>query len=115
MPESRQGRHSSPPPPTACRDDDRGFQLYHSDPSGNYGGWKATAIGQNHQAAQNILKADYKDEVTLEEAVQLVIKARALARLRPPPALGGWLALQLAPGLCSTCLTGPARCLQECS
>ncbi len=25
-----------------------GFQLYLSDPSGNYGGWKATAIGQNH-------------------------------------------------------------------
>ena len=22
-----------------------GFQLYQSDPSGNYGGWKATAIG----------------------------------------------------------------------
>ena len=56
------------------RDDDSGFQLYHSDPSGNYGGWKATAIGQNHQAAQNILKTDYKEEVTLEEAVQLVIK-----------------------------------------
>ena len=26
-----------------------GFQLYLSDPSGNYGGWKATAIGQNFQ------------------------------------------------------------------
>ena len=26
-----------------------GFQLYLSDPSGNYGGWKATAIGQNYQ------------------------------------------------------------------
>jgi 20S proteasome subunit alpha 3 len=26
-----------------------GFQLYLSDPSGNYGGWKATAIGQNNQ------------------------------------------------------------------
>lgn len=27
----------------------RGFQLYVSDPSGNYSGWKATAIGQNYQ------------------------------------------------------------------
>ena len=27
-----------------------GFQLYQSDPSGNYGGWKATCIGSNHQA-----------------------------------------------------------------
>ena len=32
-----------------CRDKQRGYQLYQSDPSGNYGGWKATAIGANHQ------------------------------------------------------------------
>lgn len=51
-----------------------GFQLYQSDPSGNYGGWKATAIGANSQAAQNILKQDFKDEITLEEAVKLIIK-----------------------------------------
>ena len=31
-------------------DEHHGFQLYHSDPSGNYGGWKATAIGANNQA-----------------------------------------------------------------
>ena len=62
--------------PCTCRDEDRGFQLYHSDPSGNYGGWKATAIGQNHQAAQNILKQDYKEEINLEEAMQLVIKVK---------------------------------------
>ena len=24
-----------------------GFQLYQSDPSGNYGGWKGTCIGNN--------------------------------------------------------------------
>ena len=29
-----------------------GFQLYQSDPSGNYGGWKATCIGNNHQVSQ---------------------------------------------------------------
>jgi len=27
-----------------------GFQLYQSDPSGNFGGWKATCIGSNSQA-----------------------------------------------------------------
>ncbi len=27
-------------------DEHRGFQLYQSDPSGNYGGWMAQAIGQ---------------------------------------------------------------------
>ena len=57
-----------------CRDVTNGFQLYQSDPSGNYGGWKATAIGANSQGAQNILKQDFKDEITLEEAVKLVIK-----------------------------------------
>ena len=57
-----------------CRDVSNGFQLYQSDPSGNYGGWKATAIGANSQAAQNILKQDFKDEITLEEAVKLIIK-----------------------------------------
>ncbi|CAL0324681.1 unnamed protein product [Lupinus luteus] len=51
-----------------------GFQLCMSDPSGNYGGWKAGAIGANNQAAQSILKQDYKDEITREEAVQLAVK-----------------------------------------
>jgi 20S proteasome subunit alpha 3 len=49
-------------------DEHFGFQLYQSDPSGNYGGWKATAIGANHQAANSILKSDYKldDPPTME-------------------------------------------------
>lgn len=52
-----------------------GFQLYQSDPSGNYGGWLATAIGANFQAAQSILKSDYKaDETTLQEALLLAVK-----------------------------------------
>ena len=56
------------------RDEDWGFQLYQSDPSGNYGGWKATAIGANKQAAQNLLKQDYEEDITLEKAIKLVIK-----------------------------------------
>ena len=51
-----------------------GYQLYQSDPSGNYGGWKATAIGANSGAAQSILKADYRDDLTLAEALQLAVK-----------------------------------------
>ena len=51
-----------------------GFQLYQSDPSGNYGGWKATAIGANSGAAQSILKADYREDLTLDEALQLAVK-----------------------------------------
>ncbi|KAL7241616.1 hypothetical protein ACSBR1_014252 [Camellia fascicularis] len=55
-------------------DKNYGFQLYMSDPSGNYGGWKAAAIGANNQAAQSMLKQDYKGDITREEAVQLVLK-----------------------------------------
>jgi len=36
-----------------------GFQLYQTDPSGHYSGWKATVIGQNNQAGKGILKTDY--------------------------------------------------------
>ena len=67
----------------SCRDEDWGFQLYQSDPSGNYGGWKATAIGANKQAAQNLLKQDYEEDITSEKAIRLVIKV--LPSLRPTP------------------------------
>lgn len=39
-----------------------GFQLYQTDPSGNYSGWKATVIGQNNQAGKSLLKTDYNTE-----------------------------------------------------
>ncbi|KAB8346040.1 hypothetical protein FH972_023092 [Carpinus fangiana] len=55
-------------------DEQRRFQLYQSNPSGNYGGWKATSIGNNSQSAQSILKQDYKEDMTLEEAEGLAVK-----------------------------------------
>lgn len=54
-----------------------GYQLYTSDPSGNYGGWKAFSIGAGKQAAESILKTDYTDTITLEEAKKLVVKILA--------------------------------------
>ena len=54
-----------------------GFQLYTSDPSGNYGGWKAFAVGAGKQAAESILKSDYTDGMSLEDAKKLVIKILA--------------------------------------
>lgn len=51
-----------------------GFQLYQSDPSGNYSGWKATCIGANHSSATSLLKQDYKDDLSLEDARQLCLK-----------------------------------------
>lgn len=40
-------------------DTTHGFQLYQSDPSGNYSGWKATVIGANNQAGKSLLKNEY--------------------------------------------------------
>ncbi|XP_075242364.1 proteasome subunit alpha type-4-like [Convolutriloba macropyga] len=52
-----------------------GYQLYQSDPSGNYGGWKATCIGNNSQSAISILNQDYKiGEMSLADAKQLAVK-----------------------------------------
>jgi len=51
-----------------------GFQLYHSDPSGNYGGWKATAIGKNNSNSQSLLKQEYKEDITLKDALNLAMK-----------------------------------------
>ncbi|KAK9240198.1 nucleophile aminohydrolase [Lipomyces kononenkoae] len=50
------------------------FQLYQSNPSGNYGGWKATSVGANNATSQTLLKQDYKEDCTLSEACELAIK-----------------------------------------
>lgn len=57
-------------------DDQFGFQLYQSDPSGNYSGWKATVIGANNQAGKSLLKTDYNPEEipTTDEALRLAVK-----------------------------------------
>lgn len=47
-------------------DDRYQYQLYTSNPSGNFSGWKATSIGANNAAAQTLLKKDYKDDLTLD-------------------------------------------------
>lgn len=52
----------------------RQFQLYHSNPSGNYGGWKATSAGANHASAQSLLKQDYKEDCSLKDACALAVK-----------------------------------------
>jgi len=52
-----------------------GFQLYQSDPSGNYNGWKATCIGANEKGANSLLKQEYKEaSIPLSTALQLAIK-----------------------------------------
>lgn len=51
-----------------------GFQLYESDPSGNYSGWKATVIGQNKPAGKSILKTDYTENAPLAKNLKLAVK-----------------------------------------
>jgi len=58
-------------------DREYGFQLYQSDPSGNYGAWKATCIGANNQGAQSILKQSLEkenEEITLDKALKLAVR-----------------------------------------
>ena len=50
------------------------FQLYHSDPSGNYSGWKATCIGANNGTATSLLKQEYKEDISVEAAIELVLR-----------------------------------------
>ena len=58
-------------------DDRYGYQLYHSDPSGNYAGWQATCIGQNSTAAESQLKQEYKDDLDLHGAIKLAFAVLA--------------------------------------
>ena len=51
-----------------------GYQLYQSDPSGNYSGWKATVIGQNNQAGKSLLKTDYKEDSNVQSNLKLAVK-----------------------------------------
>ena len=51
-----------------------GFQLYQSDPSGNYSGWKATVIGQNNQSGKSILKTDYSENNDTLKNLKLDLK-----------------------------------------
>lgn len=51
----------------------RGFQLYVSDPSGNYGGWKATAMGASSGNATSHLKDEYKEGLSVPEALDLAV------------------------------------------
>lgn len=52
----------------------RQFQLYQSNPSGNYGGWKATSVGANNASAQSLLKQDYKEDCDLKEVCGMAVK-----------------------------------------
>ena len=55
----------------------RGFQLYDSDPSGNYASWKAHSTGKNSVTSVSSLKSDYAEGMTLKEGLALALKVLA--------------------------------------
>ena len=69
-----------------------GFQLYQSDPSGNFGGWKAIAIGANYLNGNGILKTDYDlaSPPSLDDAYQLALKvlSKTMDTTTPTPDKG---------------------------
>lgn len=63
-------------------DRQQGFQLYHTDPSGNYSGWKAKPMGANAAAAQGVLTEAIKegDKTLPDLAKAKEIAAKALSK-----------------------------------
>jgi len=55
-------------------DEVRGFQLYHTDPSGVFSGWKAYAIGVNNNTAQQILRQDWNEDMSSKDVLELTAK-----------------------------------------
>jgi 20S proteasome subunit alpha 3 len=51
-----------------------GFQIFRTEPSGNFSEWKAVAVGSNSIANQIILDEEYRLNFTLEEGIQLIFK-----------------------------------------
>ena len=49
--------------------------LISTDPSGSYRGYKATSIGRNSEKAKKILTEQYRDDMSLDEAISLSITA----------------------------------------
>ncbi|MBN2881114.1 archaeal proteasome endopeptidase complex subunit alpha [Candidatus Woesearchaeota archaeon] len=54
--------------------DETGLKLYETDPTGIYFGYKATAIGEFEQEVKELLNAEYKDEMSINDAIKLAIK-----------------------------------------
>lgn len=54
---------------------DKKPELYQTDPSGTYYGWRACAIGNNFKTPLDLLEKKYKDDMSELDSVKLAIKA----------------------------------------
>mmetsp|Transcript_27412 Transcript_27412/g.67367 ORF Transcript_27412/g.67367 Transcript_27412/m.67367 type:complete len:239 (-) Transcript_27412:447-1163(-) len=54
-------------------DEDEGYQLFHTDPSGTYVKYQAKAIGSGSEGAQTSLQEAFRKDMTLKEAETLAL------------------------------------------
>jgi proteasome alpha subunit len=54
--------------------DKTGSRVFSTDPSGSYRGYKAVAVGIGREAVEGILKEEYQEDLSLDEAVKLAVK-----------------------------------------
>lgn len=55
--------------------DTNGISLFETDPTGIYFEYKASVIGEGENEIEEILHKEYKDSITVEEAIKLSLKA----------------------------------------
>jgi len=67
--------------------DKTGSRVFGTHPSGTYRGYKATALGAGRETVLNILKEEYKDNMSLEDITKLAVKClvKALEARQLPP------------------------------
>jgi proteasome alpha subunit len=54
--------------------DKTGSRVFSTDPSGSYRAYRAVAVGIGKETVENILKEEYKEDMSLEETIKLCIK-----------------------------------------
>jgi len=65
--------------------DNDGPKLFETEPSGTMIEWKAQAIGRGSAKAKTYLNKNYKDTLTREEGIKLILKALATGEKRTTP------------------------------
>jgi len=67
--------------------DKTGSRVFGTHPSGTYRGYKATALGAGRETVLNILKEEYKENMSLEDTTKLAVNCllKALEARQLPP------------------------------
>jgi len=54
--------------------DKTGSRIFSTDPSGSYRGYRAVAVGIGRETVEGTLKEEYREDISLDEAVKLAVK-----------------------------------------